>query len=292
MENFGARPSPIKEVCLQEVRESNTYVGLFGMRYGSIDEETGKSFTELEYREARALGLDIRVYLPHRDLGIPAKFIEEGDGALALTHLKEELRSRHTPDYFMEPEHLAERVCSALFPTKLRGDPRDADAPHVPPAVPASQIEVAPVPGADAETWYAVQPSRADVEPGTWLHCVCRVTNTGASTASIVSVSMALQQAAGPRVEMRLLPPAADVSFRRADGGWVTVGLSQVRPGAVRVEQEGQVIPVQPGMPVVLEMVGKAAAELAQGLAPVGVTVVCTDHVGHEVVWSAVARHL
>jgi hypothetical protein len=39
------------------------YLGVFGMRYGSIDEESGRSITELEYREARRAGLPCMIYL-------------------------------------------------------------------------------------------------------------------------------------------------------------------------------------------------------------------------------------
>ena len=52
MEFFGSNPESPLEVCLKTVRESKIYVGIIGMRYGSILDESGKSFTELEYEEA------------------------------------------------------------------------------------------------------------------------------------------------------------------------------------------------------------------------------------------------
>ncbi|MBC7481530.1 MAG: DUF4062 domain-containing protein [Rhizobacter sp.] len=57
MEFFGALPETPKEECPRLVRSANAYVGIFGMRYGFIDTESGKSLTQLEYEEAQAMRL-------------------------------------------------------------------------------------------------------------------------------------------------------------------------------------------------------------------------------------------
>ena len=57
MEFFGALPETPKEECLRLVRSANVYVGIFGLRYGFIDTESGKSLTQLEYEEAQAMRL-------------------------------------------------------------------------------------------------------------------------------------------------------------------------------------------------------------------------------------------
>lgn len=63
MERFGAEAIPPLEVCYRELEASQIYVCAFGMRYGSIDEETGKSYTQLEYEKARELGKPTLVFL-------------------------------------------------------------------------------------------------------------------------------------------------------------------------------------------------------------------------------------
>src|SRR5215216_4598876 len=63
MEFFGSRPDKPKDVCLQEVSQSDVYVGIFGHRYGYIDPESGLSMTELEYRQARCLNRPCLIYL-------------------------------------------------------------------------------------------------------------------------------------------------------------------------------------------------------------------------------------
>ena len=52
MEQFGARPDAPLQTCLAEVEQSDVYVGIIAFRAGSIDTETGKSFTQLEYEHA------------------------------------------------------------------------------------------------------------------------------------------------------------------------------------------------------------------------------------------------
>jgi hypothetical protein len=52
MEFFGSDPSKPADYCVRKVEASDLYVGLFGNDYGSVDEATGMSFTQLEYEAA------------------------------------------------------------------------------------------------------------------------------------------------------------------------------------------------------------------------------------------------
>ncbi len=51
MEQFGARKSNPLETCLAEVEQSDIYVGILGMRYGSEEPNSGKSYSQLEYEK-------------------------------------------------------------------------------------------------------------------------------------------------------------------------------------------------------------------------------------------------
>ncbi|MCC7133783.1 MAG: DUF4062 domain-containing protein, partial [Gemmatimonadales bacterium] len=64
MEYFGALPETPKDECLRIVRGCRAYVGVFAMRYGSVDPSSGKSFTHLEYDESTR---DSRRLHPVRD---------------------------------------------------------------------------------------------------------------------------------------------------------------------------------------------------------------------------------
>ena len=115
MEYFGATPETPKEECLRIVRSCRTYVGIFAMRYGSIDPETGKSFSHLEYEEAQRLKLPSLIYLIDEDRQpVLPRNIDFGESAGKLSTLKGELKKRHVVSFFTTPEDLAVRVSQDL----------------------------------------------------------------------------------------------------------------------------------------------------------------------------------
>jgi hypothetical protein len=121
MEYFGARPDAPKEECLRTVRNSQAYIGIFAMRYGSVDSESGKSFTHLEYEEARRVGLPSLIYLidEERQPVLP-KHVDFGEASEKLRLLKKELKTRHVVSFFTSPEDLALRVAQDLPPIAQR----------------------------------------------------------------------------------------------------------------------------------------------------------------------------
>lgn len=61
MESFGAQPDPPLDVCLREVRKSDVVVLIVGPRYGSLLPQ-GISYTQAEFREARALAIPVLAF--------------------------------------------------------------------------------------------------------------------------------------------------------------------------------------------------------------------------------------
>jgi hypothetical protein len=61
MESFGAQSDPPLDVCLRELRKSDVVVLMVGPRYGSLLPQ-GISYTQAEFREARALGLPVLAF--------------------------------------------------------------------------------------------------------------------------------------------------------------------------------------------------------------------------------------
>jgi hypothetical protein len=90
MEHFGSKPgSPVDE-CLRVVRSCEVYVGIFGMRYGSIPDGYDRSMTHLEYDEAQRLELPSLIYIiDEENQPLLPKYIETGPGAEKLRELKE-----------------------------------------------------------------------------------------------------------------------------------------------------------------------------------------------------------
>jgi Domain of unknown function (DUF4062)/Squalene-hopene cyclase C-terminal domain len=128
MESFGASDSPPKEYCLARVKGSDMYVGIFGMRYGSVDDETGKSLTELEYRMAIQKKLPCLIYLMDEKRALIApSFMDTGAAADKLHDLKKELSSTsrgHMLGFFYSPEDLSSQLSADLIQglNMLRGN--------------------------------------------------------------------------------------------------------------------------------------------------------------------------
>jgi len=80
MEKFGARKETSLETSLAEVGVSDIYVGIIALRLGSINKETGKSITQLEYERAYNLNKEILIYLIDEKKGVVhPEFIDWGD---------------------------------------------------------------------------------------------------------------------------------------------------------------------------------------------------------------------
>jgi hypothetical protein len=115
MEFFGALPETPKEECLRLVRSANAYVGIFGMRYGYTDPESGKSLTQLEYEEAQAMRLPSLIYVIDEDSHpVLPKHVETGASAQKLSDLKASLKKYHVVNFFSSPEDLAAKVTQDL----------------------------------------------------------------------------------------------------------------------------------------------------------------------------------
>ena len=112
MEEFGARTEAPLQTCLAEVEQSDVYVGIIAFRLGSVDPQTAKSFTQLEYEPARELGKEILIYLADED----ARVFSYSDIDVDPLHrerlnaFKSILRERHTIDTFSSPDDLAEKL--------------------------------------------------------------------------------------------------------------------------------------------------------------------------------------
>ena len=63
MEVFGARPDEPLSACVDEVSQSDLFVGIYALRYGFIPEGSDISITEIEYVRAKQLGKPIYCFL-------------------------------------------------------------------------------------------------------------------------------------------------------------------------------------------------------------------------------------
>lgn len=63
MEYFNATENTCKEECLRELSSCDLVIGIYGQRYGTVDEETNLSLTEIEFDYAVEHGIPILAFV-------------------------------------------------------------------------------------------------------------------------------------------------------------------------------------------------------------------------------------
>ena len=115
MEHFVSSPEKSLEVCLSDVRRCQIYILLVGMRYGSIDADTGKSYTELEYEEARKYNIPVLAFvIDESKCAILPKYVDVGEKAKKLAEFKHKLDSEHLVSRFESTDNLKTLVVQAV----------------------------------------------------------------------------------------------------------------------------------------------------------------------------------
>lgn len=116
MEIFGARTNKPLDTCLQEVSKCKILIGIIGMRYGSIDDETGKSFVQRECEAAIKSELEILIYLiDEENSSISPNYVDKDEHATKLMEFKETLKKIHTVDTYLSPDDLVEKIELSLM---------------------------------------------------------------------------------------------------------------------------------------------------------------------------------
>lgn len=111
MEEFGARTESPLETCLAEVDVSDIYIGIIAFRLGSVEQNSGKSFTQLEYERAYEKNKETLIYLIDEDNArVLAKYIDKDERRDKLDAFKRLLKERHTVATYRSPEDLGEKL--------------------------------------------------------------------------------------------------------------------------------------------------------------------------------------
>jgi Domain of unknown function (DUF4062)/Trypsin-like peptidase domain len=127
MEDYVASEKRPLAKCLEDVAESDIYVGIFAWRYGYIPKEgnpESRSITELEYRAAGQHSKERLIFLLRDDAPWKPNLMDmhsgEGDGGRQIERLREELGTRHAVGFFSSPDELAKEVSAAVTNVLLR----------------------------------------------------------------------------------------------------------------------------------------------------------------------------
>jgi hypothetical protein len=132
MEAYTAADERPLDLCLRDVTQSDIYVGLYAWRYGyeppaEHGNPTGKSITELEYRQAESKNLLKLLFFAHPATKVewPARFKDEvtgeGDEGRKLDALRKDLGTEKSASFFRTPDELSTLVLAAIMRTGLAG---------------------------------------------------------------------------------------------------------------------------------------------------------------------------
>lgn len=110
MEQFGARTSNPLATCISEVEQSDIYVGIIGMRYGSDEPNSGKSYSQLEYEKAVEQNKEILIYLIDEESSAVTPNLIQFDKIQKLNNFKAILKDKHTIDTFSNSQDLVTKL--------------------------------------------------------------------------------------------------------------------------------------------------------------------------------------
>lgn len=114
-EFFGSRSNKALKTCLDEIDKSDVVLLFLAHWYGSIDEKTGKSFTQLEYEYATEKKKLIFAYLADEEYPWSPRFIARGVESEKLSEFKKQVKKDLTIDYFTSQEDLSSKVFQDLL---------------------------------------------------------------------------------------------------------------------------------------------------------------------------------
>lgn len=108
-----AKDDPVRR-CLDKVRESNLFIGIYGQRYGFIPDGYDVSITELEYLEARKNNIDILVFIMNDEYPVKVKYIDRGENLVLLEDFKSKLKKNHYLSFFSSNSDYNEKLNSSF----------------------------------------------------------------------------------------------------------------------------------------------------------------------------------
>ncbi|MCP5050116.1 MAG: SUMF1/EgtB/PvdO family nonheme iron enzyme, partial [bacterium] len=114
MEDYVASDQRPVEKCLQDVRSSDVYIGIFAWRYGYIPPGYDKSITHLEYDTARKAGIPCLIFLLDEKAKWPRDQMDKGDNEHKIDKLRDELKKDHVVSFFTNADDLGGVVSAAV----------------------------------------------------------------------------------------------------------------------------------------------------------------------------------
>lgn len=138
MDWYASDPSPPKLLDDVKIKSCGIFVIIVGHLYGSCPPGEEKSFTELEYETARALGRPVYPFLASDRLPSPPSLREEDATFAKLNAFRERLGRDHLPRLFDNIDQLCAGVAAALATS--RSGPKTPARRLAVPRIPAPYL--------------------------------------------------------------------------------------------------------------------------------------------------------
>jgi hypothetical protein len=129
MENFGARDIDSDSFCRARVGDCDIFVGILGHQYGSIDPQSGKSYTEREYDVAVEAGKPRLLFLAPEDFPVQAHLIEDESRRSRQRAFRGRAQKDRQVAFFASEDELASKVQQAIHNCKERLEKQMNSAP-------------------------------------------------------------------------------------------------------------------------------------------------------------------
>ncbi|MBT3187411.1 MAG: DUF4062 domain-containing protein [Anaerolineae bacterium] len=115
MEVFGARSEEPIKACLDEIEESDLFIGIYAHRYGYVPNDADISITETEYLHAKKLDRPIYCFVVDEEEQpwLP-KWIEDEPSKSKLKGFKSRIQTDHIVAFFTTADDLGMKVANAL----------------------------------------------------------------------------------------------------------------------------------------------------------------------------------
>lgn len=115
MEQFPASPLSQWDYIKMMMDDSDYYVLIVAGRYGSIDPDTGVSYTEKEFNYAKEKNIPIVAFL-HKNIGniMGSRLEEETDKRAMLQKFRENVQTSHLVKYYSDLNDLKSQVVTSI----------------------------------------------------------------------------------------------------------------------------------------------------------------------------------
>lgn len=119
MESFVATDNEQFEVIKKIIELCDYYMLIIGKRYGSINDETGKSYTEMEYLYAKEKGIPVLVFVLDEAIKVdPAKEEQDPSSIVALRNFKQEALNNRLGCMWTTIDDLVGKVALSIMTAK------------------------------------------------------------------------------------------------------------------------------------------------------------------------------